>query len=317
MVTRRGFCRIALGAVGSASLAARGLAEDNTVIAGVRLGMESYSLAPLPHAGVLDVLISLMRDLGLRTCSLFEPLIQPVELAEALRQARLPEGSTAAVQAANAALQQWRMTAPLSYFSDIRRRFTDAGLDLYRYSAGGLSPHGTDAEFTRACEINRALGSRIITGAMSRVVARRLVPFAERYDIQIGLQGRPDAHPTDPDQIARPEDLVEVVGYSPRFGIELDIGDATGAGFDVMAFLEANHARIFALNLKDRKRDRTSMPWGTGETPVRAALQRIRDRRYPILCYLDVDYATEPGGSRVADVKRSFAYAKMSLTERT
>ncbi len=313
MVTRRGFGRMALGAVCAGPLAGRVWAEDNSVLAGVHLGMESYSLAPLPHDRVLNVLFALMQDLGLRTCSLFEPLIQPADLAEAMRRARLPEGSPAAVQAANAALQQWRMTVPLDYFRGVRKRFTDAGLDLYRYSAGGLGPQGSDAEHTRACEINRALGARIITGAMSKTVARRLIPFAERYDIRIGLQGRPDAHPMDADHIARLEDLVETVAYSPRYGIELDIGDATGAGFDVMPFLEANHARIFALNLKDRKRDRTSMPWGEGDTPVRAALQRIRDRRYPILCYLDVDYPTAAGGSRVVDVKRSMAYARASL----
>ena len=59
-----------------------------------------------------------------------------------------------------------------------------------------------------------------------------------------------------------------------------------------------------------RKKDRLSVPWGEGDTPVTQVLQLIRDNKYPIRCYLDCDHKTT---NRPADVKRSFEYAKTAL----
>jgi hypothetical protein len=49
---------------------------------------------------------------------------------------------------------------------------------------------------------------------------------------------------------------------------------------------------------------------GEATRPARQVLRLIRDRKYPIPCYLDCDYSTS---NRPADVKRSLEYAKAAL----
>jgi sugar phosphate isomerase/epimerase len=115
---------------------------------------------------------------------------------------------------------------------------------------------------------------------------------------------------TNPDVIAKPADFEAVVALSKSYSMSFDIGDGTGGGYDSLQFVEAHHDRIGLIYLKDRRKDRLSVPWGEGDTPVAEVLRLVRDRKYPIRCYLDCDYRST---NRAADVQRSFAYAKAAL----
>jgi len=64
------------------------------------------------------------------------------------------------------------------------------------------------------------------------------------------------------------------------------------------------------IYLKDRRKDRVSVPWGEGDTPIKEILRLVRDSKFPIRCYIDCDYKTT---DRPTDVKRSFGYAKATL----
>ena len=287
MLTRRSFNKLLISgiAVGvrSASAARRSSAGD------VRLGLESYSLSPLSHTGLQDRWIALMKQLGLNECNLFEPLLQPQELASKLRAAREMKDQ-AAIEAANRDLNEWRSSLPMSYFSDIKKKFAAAGIRFAIYTAN-ITNGATDADLERACASAQAIGAESISVSAGKSVVKRFIPLLAKYNLRIGIQGRPAAASSDPDAIARPADYEEAVDYSPLCDIELDIGDATGAGFDVMSFVQKNHARIYRLELKDRKRDKTSMPWGEGDSPVRDILLYVRNNNLPIRCYIDCDYA--------------------------
>jgi hypothetical protein len=336
MFTRRDFAKFGLGTLGAlpfshafplSALQARAAAQPKitSTIAGVRMGFESYSLATLPHDGILDVLIGLMTEMGLDECNLMEALITPGNLVEAQRQARGPGGAAggppappsperqAAMKAANDAVKQWRTTSPLDYFRDIRKKFDAAGIDLYAYSPSNLTAASTDEDLQRTSDIVHALGARLMTSAMPRSVAKRFVPLAEKGDLKVGLQGRPDIHSTDPDMIATPANFLEAVAYSKNYAIQLDIGDATGGGFDALQFVKDSHEHFCGLNLKDRTKDKTSMPWGQGDSHIKEVLLLIRDNHYPIHTYVDCDYKTAPDSTRIADVKRCLAYAKTVL----
>ena len=115
---------------------------------------------------------------------------------------------------------------------------------------------------------------------------------------------------TNPDVIAKPENFAAAVALSKDYCISIDVGDATGGGWDSLKFVQDYHDRISLIYLKDRRKDRLSVPWGEGDTPLREILRLIRDKQYPIRCYIDCDYKT---GDRPADVKRSFEYAKAAL----
>jgi sugar phosphate isomerase/epimerase len=127
------------------------------------------------------------------------------------------------------------------------------------------------------------------------------------------MQGRPNMNSTNADAMAKPSDFEEVMAYSKNFGSSIDVGDATGGGWDVIKFVEDTHPRVFGLNLKDRTKASVSMPWGEGDTHIDKILQLVRDKKYPVRCYIDCDYPTPGGGTRQADVKRCFEYAKKAL----
>jgi sugar phosphate isomerase/epimerase len=336
MFTRRQFGRLTLGALPASAA----LAKISSKIHGVQIGVATYSYNPLPRQGMLDLIISSMVDAGIGDCLLNPPATEPPDLAEKARpargggagragsggQGRGGAGASGAFgrggggraplspeQAAAAeALHQWHLTVPLSYYTSMRKSFSDAGLEIYIYEPA-LGPNTSDADIDRAFEVTKALGARVLADAYTKLVAKRVAPFAEKHGIKVALQGRPNMNSTDPEAMAKPADFEEVMGYSKNFGSSIDVGDATGGGWDALKFIEDTHSRVISLNLKDKTKAGVSMPWGQGDSRIKDILRLIRDKKYPIRCYIDCDYATAEGGSRVADVKRCFEFAKAAL----
>jgi len=300
MYSRRQFGRVALAAVPLPMMGAK----IDSRIHGVQFGLQSYSFNGLPLEGILDVVIASMVDTGLGECEIWSPLVEPPELIREVRAAKDAEERAQA----HAKLGGWRLSVSLDYFRKIRQKFEDAGIEITAFSA---SPGSSDEELNRTFEITRALGAEIVTLASPLSIARRVAPMAERHGLLVGLQGIPTMHPTNPDQIAKPENYEEGVALSKNFRITIDIGDAVGGGYDALKFVQDHHERIFQLFLKDRTKAGVSVPWGEGDTPIAAILKLIRDQRWPIRGYIDNDYKSTL--SRAEDVKRSFAYAKRVL----
>jgi sugar phosphate isomerase/epimerase len=267
----------------------------DSVVQGVQFGLQTYVFSGigLPQESILDVVIKSMADSGLGECDLFASLVTPAELL-ARTQAREE-------------IAKWRMSVSLDYFRAIRKKFEDAGIEIYGISG---FPGTTEEELNRTFEIAEAFGSRLVTLGVTLSAAKRLVPLVEKRSFRVGMQGRPDMSATNPDVIAKPENYEEAVSLSKSYWISLDVGDATGGGYDSLKFVAEHHDRIALLYLKDRRKDRLSVPWGEGDTPLKEILRLIRDRKYPIRCYLDCDYKT---ADRPADVKRSFEFAKAVL----
>ena len=310
MHTRRHFSGLLLATFVAGSRSSFG-APQSPVVGGVHLGLESYSLMPLRGDGIEDRWIELMHQLGFAECSAYEPLLQPRELATKLQAAREAK-DRAAMDAAMQDMNKWRTGLSVSSFRDMRNKFAASGIRFAFFSGSPLTATSTDAELEHVCSLTQALGAEFVTVAAGKSVVKRLLPLVDRYDLRIGIQGRPNAHPSDPDAIARPDDFEEAVSYSPRCAIDIDIGDATGAGFEIMPFIAKNHARIVRIELKDRKRDNTSMPWGQGDTPIKDVLLYVRENRLPIRCYIDCDYppATE---QRVASIMDCRNYIRSTL----
>jgi sugar phosphate isomerase/epimerase len=265
----------------------------DSVVRGVQFGLQSYIFTGigLPQEGILDVVVKSMVESGLGECDLYAPLVQPAAERALTREE----------------LAKWRMSVSLDYFRAIRKKFEDAGIVVY-----GLSgfPGSTEEELGRTLEIAGALGARLVTLGITLSAAKRVAPLAGKGGVRVGLQGRPDMSVTNPDVIAKPENFAAAVALSKDYCISIDVGDATGGGWDSLKFVQDYHDRITLIYLKDRRKDRLSVPWGEGDTPLREILRLIRDKQYPIRCYIDCDYNT---GDRPADVKRSFEYAKAAL----
>jgi hypothetical protein len=313
MFSRRGLGKLALGVLSMPAVAAK---KIESVVHGVQFGLQSYVFSGigLPPDGVIDMVVKSMVESRLGECDLYAPLVEPAQFWDLIR-AGGPAGPAVAVPPEVAAaraqareeISKWRMSVSLDYFRAIRKKFEDAGIEIY-----GLSgfPGSTEEELSRTFEIAEVLGARLVTLGITLSAAKRVAPLAEKRSFLVGIQGRPDMSSTNPDVIAKPENFEEAVSLSKSYWMSFDIGDATGGGYDAFKFVEAHHDRITLLYLKDRRRDRLSVAWGEGDTPVKDILRLIRDRKYPIRCYIDCDYKTT---NRPADVKRSFEYAKAAL----
>jgi sugar phosphate isomerase/epimerase len=303
MYSRRDFARVALGAAPLAGA----LANIDSKVRGVQFGLQTYvfSLSG-PRTGIIDTVVQSMVDSGLGECEAFGPLLEPGDLTDRMRsqQASAEERAQARDE-----LAKWRASAPLDYFQGIRKKFNAAGIEIWSYTSN-FGP--ADEDINRTFEQAKALGAKLITSGMSFSAAKRVAPIAEKQGLLVGLQGRPDMNGTNPDQINRPEQFLEGVKLSKQFRICLDIGDATGGGWDALQFVREHPEPIAIIYVKDRKKDRTSVPFGEGDTPMKPVLQLIRDKQYPIRCYIDCDYRTE--GTRAEAVKRSYEYAKAALT---
>jgi len=112
---------------------------------------------------------------------------------------------------------------------------------------------------------------------------------------------------TDPDVVATPDQYVAARAITGNGTIVMDIGDATARGWDTLRFVQEHGDKISLLYIKDRRRDNTSVPFGEGDTPIREVLRVIRDRRYPIRCYIDCDYQSD---DRAGDVEKSLAFLR-------
>ena len=202
-----------------------------------------------------------------------------------------------------------RLSVPMTYYRDIRRRFEDAGLRIYLYNVN-FNETFTDAERDRTFEAARELGAEGFSSSTVLSEARRLVPFVQKHKMFVAMHNHNNL--VDPDQFATPESFETALGMSEYFKVTLDIGHFTAGNQDAVAFVRKHHARIVNIHVRDRKRDNgPNRPFGEGDTPIKEVLRLIRDNRYPIRCYLEYEYGSFR--SSLDEVKRCLEYCRQAL----
>lgn len=303
MISRRDLGRLAMG---SLTMAARPANKIDSNIKGIQFGLQTYvfTTTGLPQKDLLDLAVQSMVEARLGECDLYAPAIEPGEFWDTIRDSA---AAAAKRTEAREALDKWRASVSLDFYRAIRKKINDAGIEIYAMSG---FPGRTREELERAFEIAGILGATLVTIGNTLPAAKEVAPMVDKAKFLVGLQGRPDMHPASPDTISTPAHFEEALALSKNYWMSFDIGDATGGGYDTLPFVEAHHDRIALIYLKDRRRDRTSVPWGEGDTPVADVLRLARDRKYAWRCYVDCDYKTS---DRPGDVKRSFEYAKKAL----
>jgi sugar phosphate isomerase/epimerase len=209
-----------------------------------------------------------------------------------------------------AALKKWRVETPLDTFSAIRAKFQDAGIKIFAYSFN-VRDNMSDAEIDRAFEQTKALGTDIVTTSTTLTCAQRIVPMVEKHRIRLALHGHDQIE--KPNEFSSPDTFAKGLLMSKMYFINLDIGHFVAAGFDPVAYLKEHHSKILVLHLKDRKRAHgDNLPWGEGETPIKAVLGLLRDNKWPIPADIEYEYG-KPGMDTVAEVRKCFEYCKQAL----
>jgi sugar phosphate isomerase/epimerase len=306
MYTRREFGELTLAGL---AIPAFGRLSDSKV-GGVRLGVQTYSFRDVSRPGnadAIDVVIKAMTECGLSECELFAPQVEP-------RPAAAPGRGTTVTpetqQKARQDLRAWRIDTPLDHFRGIKKKFDAAGIAVYAYNYS-FSADMTDEEIDRGFVMTRALGADIMTASTNLTVARRVVPFAEKHKMVVAMHGH--SNKSDPNEFCTPESFAAAMKMSRYYKVNLDIGHFTAADFDAVAYIREHHADITNLHLKDRKKhEGDNVPWGQGETPIRAVLLMLKQEKWPIPAYVEYEYRGT--GTSTEEVKKCFQYAKQILS---
>jgi sugar phosphate isomerase/epimerase len=299
--SRRQIGKWILGGMALSALPRLRAAKLDSTVRGVKLGLITGSLNPLPDApagrDIIDTVIEGCLAVGMANIELVN-LLEP-RLQGAVSFGHPPNPMTPEYEKSRAAVREWRLKTPVSRFQEIRKKFDNAGLNLFSYVMT-FDLDFTDEEIDAVFKQMQALKVGVFCTNQSRVdVAPRLVPFAEKYKI------RPAWHPhamvNDPNEVATPGGMEKLLAISKQFMINLDIGHFTAGNNDAADFL------------KDRKHNGgPNVALGTGDTPIKECLTLIRDNKWPIYGIIEREYRDAPGNA-VEQTKAQMEYLKQLL----
>lgn len=284
-MTRREWNRLVLaGIAGATARPWTGMLAAQAGGSAVQIGVQSYSF----RDRTLDAAIEAMKTIGLHGCELWQVHVEPTGVSRE-------------------ELRKWRVSTPLSFFTGIRERFSQAGITLNAYNLS-FRDDFSDEEIARGFDMAKALGAPVITASANQDVVKRVAPFADRAKMRVGMHNHSDIKPNE---FATPDDFARAFAVSPMIAANLDIGHFTAANFDAVKFLTEHHDRILTLHIKDRRRNQgPNVPFGEGDTPIRKVLQLLRDQRWSIPANIEYEYQ---GQDTVAEVKRCLAYCEAAL----
>ncbi len=320
---------VKMGLAGVPALAAWG--KINYTFDGVRLGVCTYSFRELPrnNGDALGPVIDALKDCQAGIVELFSPQLEPenIALTRLLHEIATPgpdgkmpnmEEMTAKYHAAMTGpeakksreeLRQWRLTTPASYFKQVRKRFDDAGIDVYAYTLN-FSKDFTDEELDKCFEQAKTLKATTIASSTQVSMLPRLKPVAEKHKIFVALHGHSDTK--HPDEFSSPETFQKALDMSEWFRVNLDIGHFSAGGFDPVAYINEHHDRITHLHIKDRKKDNgPNASFGEGDTPIKPVLALLKEKKYKIPALIEYEY--KGAGTPVEEVKKSLAYMKSAV----
>lgn len=291
MYSRRHFIKVAVAGLALSPVLE---AKINSRVHGVYVGLQTYSLRGLRYEPV----IAAMKQIGLGECELWATQVEPT-------RADVPD------------IAKWRSTVSMDFFTDVRKKFNQAGIEIYAYNptfgaGGGGRGRGrgagadgappppppapiTDEEIERIFQMSKALGAKTINSGIQPEVAKRVAPFAEKYKMAIGIFSQ-DA---------------DVLAMSKYFKYDIDIGNYTRAGNDALKFVQDNLDQLSDIHLKDCKLKGASVPFGEGDSHIKEILQLLKKRKSQVRANIDCDY---PGtGTSVEEVQKCFDYVKACL----
>ncbi|HKD07076.1 MAG TPA: TIM barrel protein [Bryobacteraceae bacterium] len=340
--TRRDIGRIVAAAV---PLAASLEAKPNSVFGGVQIGTISYSFREMEDGNNAEAILKHMVDLGLSGIELMNGPAEawagapqqpgrgmmgrgpggppPGGAAPGGPQAagRGPGGGRGrgrapltpeqqeAMQKAQAALKDWRLSVSMDKYKALRKMYNDAGVNIYAFKLG-LTMNMSNEEYEYTFNVAEALGANHLTMELPEdsALTKRVGEFAAKRKMYVGYHAHTQATPTLWD---------EALAQSKYNAINLDLGHYTaGTNSSPIPLLKAKHDRIVSLHLKDRKYEKDggdNLPWGQGETPIKEALQLMKKEKYKFPASIELEYRIPEGSTVMAEMAKCVQYCKDAL----
>jgi sugar phosphate isomerase/epimerase len=297
----------------------RSLQKPNSKWAGVQVGMNVPYNFGNQSEWPADAILKALSDLGVSGAEMRAQPIEifagaPKELVYPATGGRgappTPEQAAARKQGA-ADLTKWRLAAPISKFRDLRKIYEDAGIlvEIVKVDA----PYArSDEELDYCFTLVKAMGARAMSTEISQNAddLKRLGKFADKHQIMVGYHG----HTTTTEAM-----FEQAISFAKYNGVNLDIGHYIAGGLgDPVEFIKKHHDRITHIHVKDRKArangaDGPNVPFGQGDTPIKQALQTIRDNKWPIQATIEFEYAVPEGSTRMAEMAKCVKFCKDCL----
>ncbi len=311
-ITRRDFGRAALAAAVAGPLRA----VIDSKIQGVQFGAQTYSFNTLekdPPAIVqafTDCQLGLV-ELMSNHCELLAGIPKMPQFPRQRGVPLAPEQQDQQKQARDA-IARWKAAATLDTWAGVSARFNNAGahVAILCYNTNDrMSEDELEYGFTMA----KGLGVKTISTSTTLTNAKRLAPMAKSHKITVAYHGHDET--AKPNEVATLESYDAIIALGDYNMINLDIGHFTAANYDAVEFIQKHHDRISHLHVKDKKRNHgAAVPFGEGDTPIRAVLQLMKKEKYPFPGMIEMEYKIPADSNAVAEVKKCFAYCKEALS---
>jgi len=285
-------------------------AKPDSKFAGVQIGMNvpyNYGGRTMPVDEVIAKTVQL-------NVSAVELRSQPIELFLGVPQTVLEPGREKPAQEKAAQdLREWRLKNDPSKAAAVKKQFEDAGITIGVVKYDGIYQF-SDPEMDYAFGLAKAVGARAISCELEVDGAKRVGQFADKHNLMVGYHG----HTHTPASM-----FEEAFAFAKHNGANLDIGHYIAGNLgDPVEFIKKHHDRITHIHVKDRKagangKDGDNVPFGQGDTPIKAVLQTLRDNKWPIQATIEFEYKVPDGSDRMAEMVKCVEFCKAALLSKT
>jgi sugar phosphate isomerase/epimerase len=318
MLTRREFGTALAGSLAAASVAwsQTKLPRNSSRFGGVHVGAITYCYRSLRDPNEVWSRDAIDRRMDQTVASYVQNRIDLAEFWIAFVEPLGGPGRGPTDAVARENLRKWRVARPVDVFERARRKFDDAGIQIYSCMAN-LSDDLTDDEIEALFDFARTLKTNIISANCTKASIKRVAPFADRHKVYVSAHSENAPFDRNPDGMAYEKNLVEALTYSPYIKATLDTGHFTAFGGDAVKFVDQHFDRIANLHLKDRLRraedrnDANTPEWGKGDAPIKEVLRLMKRRRAPFPACIEYEYNGK--GTAVQEVQKCLDYARAAL----
>lgn len=211
----------------------------------------------------------------------------------------------------NQQVSKWRKTMDMGKFEKFRKMYNDAGVSIYAFKPRNtFGPENSDSDISWGMEAGKVLGASHVTVEHPSDDAHtlRLGNLAKKHGIYIAYHGHEQQTPTLWDTSLEQSD---------HNALNLDLGHYVAAGnSDPLAIVKEKHGDIKSMHLKDRQtpeHGKGNLAWGKGDTPIKEALQLMRNNKYKFPGTIELEYEIPEGSNAVEEVKKCLAYCEKAL----
>jgi len=151
--------------------------------------------------------------------------------------------------------------------------------------------------------------NKAVTLVVSLVLSSKLARIAAKHGIFVAYHGHEQQTPTFWDTALK---------QSTFNSLNLDLGHYVAAGnADPLGIIRDKFYRIQSMHLKDRQKPENgkgNVVWGSGDTPIREALQLMRENKYDFPSTIELEYDIPEGSDAVAEVKKCLEFCREALS---